>query len=212
MIITKLEAYTKGRVKVYLNDELAFVLYKREMDSLPLLSSSAPFKEGIELSDGDVEYIYNNVLKKRARLRCMNLLLKQDRTEKQLMDKLKEGMYPQPVIEDAIGYVKSYGYVDDDRYARSYISYRIESVSKSVLIRDLLKKGVKKEVIDSALESVMEECPVDEEEQIRKLALKKCHGTLPEKSDAKGWQRLYRHLLGKGYSYEGVKRALGEFF
>ena len=42
-------------------------------------------------------------------------------TERQLRDKLRQGEYPQDVIEEAVAYVKSYGYVDDRKYYLRYL-------------------------------------------------------------------------------------------
>jgi regulatory protein len=66
----------------------------------------------------------NVVLVKRARLRALHLLNDMGRTESQLRQKLKQNDYPDDVVEDAIRYVKSFGYVNDKEYARSYIINR----------------------------------------------------------------------------------------
>ena len=63
----------------------------------------------------------------RARKKAMRLLEHMDRTEKGLTDKLRQAEFSQEAVEDAIAYVKSYGYINDARYARTYISFRMES-------------------------------------------------------------------------------------
>lgn len=52
-----------------------------------------------------------------AKKKAMNLLLYMDRTEKQLRDKLEEGEFPPQAVSEAISYVKSFHYLDDERYA-----------------------------------------------------------------------------------------------
>ena len=42
-------------------------------------------------------------------------------TEKKLRQKLVEGKYPEDIIDIALAYVKSYGYIDDEAYARDYM-------------------------------------------------------------------------------------------
>ena len=54
-----------------------------------------------------------DVLLKRAKLRCMNLLKSRDYTEYQLRMKLRQGVYPEDIIDAAVAYVASYGYVND---------------------------------------------------------------------------------------------------
>ena len=57
------------------------------------------------------------------KLRCMNLLKSRDYTVYQLKTKLKENGYPEFLIDTAIEYVASYGYVDDEKIYESL--YRI---------------------------------------------------------------------------------------
>ena len=80
--VTDIKEYLKNKYKIYLNDEFAFVLYKGELRSYKI-------KIGNELNTKDYEEIINNVLPKRAKLRCMNLLKSRDYTEAQLRKKLR---------------------------------------------------------------------------------------------------------------------------
>ena len=68
----------------------------------------------------------------RARKKAMRLLEHMDRTEKGLTDKLRQAEFSQEAVEDAIAYVKSYGYINDARYARTYISFRMDYSSSSL--------------------------------------------------------------------------------
>ena len=65
----------------------------------------------------------------RARKKTMRLLEHMDRTEKGLTDKLRQAEFSPEAVEDAIAYVKSYGYINDARYARTYISFRMSPKS-----------------------------------------------------------------------------------
>lgn len=219
MEVTALEKFTKGRIKVFLNDELAYVLYRGEIQKLPLVASSDPepypnckLYVGMEISEEIHRYILDEILVKRAKLRAMNILLKHDKSERQLRQMLIDSFYPSEVIDRALEYVKSYGYVDDRRFAHSYASYRVQQKSRKCLEIDLYNKGISKNLIDEVLDDIYNENDVDEYEMIRKLAEKKCHGSIPEalpdRGDEKAWNKLYRHLLSKGYSYENIKRAL----
>ena len=81
-------------------------------------------------------------LQKKIIRRAMHLLEHMDRTEKGLRDKLRQSDYPEDMIEYAIAYVKSYGYVDDARYARNYIRYRLDQKTRQQLMQELYRKGV----------------------------------------------------------------------
>ena len=47
-----------------------------------------------------------------------------DRTEAQLREKLLQAEFSPELVEEAVAYVKSFGYIDDERYVRNYIEYR----------------------------------------------------------------------------------------
>ena len=95
MIVTDIVEMDKKRSKIYINGEFAFVIYKGELRDYSI-------KEGQELSESNYQEILDVVLPKRCKLRAMNLLQKKDYTEKQLRDKLSEGLYPREIIDDAI--------------------------------------------------------------------------------------------------------------
>ncbi len=119
MTITGIEEMNHKKVRVYIDNEFAFVLYKGELRSYQI-------KEGSEIKEAEYLEITEKLLPKRAKLRCMNLLKAKSYTEKQLRDKLVQGEYRKEAIEEAIGYVKSYGYVDDRKYAEDFITYHME--------------------------------------------------------------------------------------
>ena len=104
----------KGKARIRFDDGTEVVLYKGEIRKLGI-------EEGCVVTEAVYDKILNEILGKRAIKRAMHLLEKQDRTERQLYDKLKQNGYPESCIESAIAYVKSYHYIDDVRYARSYI-------------------------------------------------------------------------------------------
>ena len=116
----------------------------------------------------------------RAKKRALYLLTDQDRTEKQLREKLEKTGYSGQVIEETIEYVRSFGYIDDLKYSVRYIEYYRSKKSAKRLRYDLLKKGVLADVIDSAFEEAGE---WDERDQIRTLAEKKAFRKGYERSE-----------------------------
>lgn len=198
MIVTKIEPAGKNRSKVYLDEQLAFVLYKGEL-------SSYGIEEGRELSGQTYREIMETVLEKRAKLRCMNLLKTMDRTEFQLRQKLGQGDYPEEIIDKALDYVKSFGYVDDMSYARRYLEGRQDTRSRAEISRDLMKKGIPGEIIRTVLEETE---AVDQTELIKKWIVKK-HVDL-QKASSEEKQRLYMFLLRKGFSSGEIMRVFRE--
>ena len=162
MIVTKVELVSKNRYKVEVDGEFAFVLYRREL-------SHYQIREECEVSEESFEQIKKEVIIKRAKLRAMHLLNDMDRTESQLRTKLRQSCYTEDVVEAALAYVKSFGYIDDLDYAKRYIQNRQNQKSKRELYAQLVGKGIERELIELA----MEECYTgedDEIEAIRQLA------------------------------------------
>ena len=200
MIISEIKELDKKRVKVYIDNEFAFALYKGELRDYSI-------KEGQELSESNYREIMDVVLPKRCKLRAMNLLQKKDYTEKQLHDKLSEGLYPREIIDDAIHYVKAYHYLDDERYARDYITYHMSIRSKNRIIQDLSGKGISKDIFMPIVEELYIEEDSDVElDQIKKLLSKKHYD--PEQSDFKEKQKIMAFLLRKGFQMSDIRKAM----
>jgi regulatory protein len=143
----------------------------------------------------------------RAKKRALYLLTDQDRTEKQLREKLEKTGYSGQVIEETIEYVRSFGYIDDLRYSVRYIEYYRSKKSAKRLRYDLLKKGVHADVIDSAFEEAGE---WDERDQIRTLAEKKLSGK--DMSDPKTYGKVANFLVGRGYRGDDIASVMREIF
>ena len=197
MKVTGLECVTKTKIKVYLDEQFAFVLYKGEL-------SRYRIQEGSVLSPELVECIKQEVLLKRAKLRAMHLLNAMDRTESQLRLKLKQSLYPEDVIEKTIQYVKSFGYIEDQGYAERFIHNRQQSKSKREIYAALSQKGIPREQIELAMKTCYEEA--DELGAIRRIAEKKRFS--PEESTDAEKKKLYDYLLRKGFKSDDIRQVI----
>ncbi|WP_029232710.1 regulatory protein RecX [Butyrivibrio sp. VCB2006] len=206
MTVTDIVELDKKRSKIYIDGEFAFVLYKGELREYGI-------KVGADILESTYEEITGTLLTKRAKLRAMNLLQKKDYTEKQLRDKLNDGLYPDNLVDEAISYVKSYKYLDDERFARDYITYHLEMRSKNRIIQDLMGKGLSKDFIvpiyDELCGEANENSDTDiEQAQIEKLLSKKHYSEDLEYNDK---QKIMAFLMRRGYSIESIKRAMNHY-
>ena len=200
MTVTGITEVSKTRCKIEIDQEFAFVLYKGELRNYKIT-------EGKEISDSLIEEVVTTVLCKRAKVRGMLLLKKRPYTEKQMHDKLKQGFYPEGVIEVAIDYFKSFGYIDDYQYATDYIEYYSEGKSRKRLEQDLITKGIDKSLIKSALTKWQEEGGIiDEVAQIRDLLRKKAYD--PEHCNIHEKQKVMAFLFRKGFDISIIKKVL----
>ena len=183
MEITKIQALTKQKYRIFLDGESAFAVYKGELSRYHL-------EEGAVLPPEVYEELVNRVLKKRATLRAMHIL---------------ERDYPKEPVESAIAYVTSYGYLDDRRYAEHYIEWKKQGKGKARLKMELVQKGISREIIEEVLESTDFG---ETREMIRQIILKKRKTDIPMNEKEK--QRLYGFLMRKGFSSSDILAVMRE--
>ena len=163
-------------------------------------------KYRVELDQQFAFVLYKGELAKFS-IREMHLLTDMARTERGLREKLKQGMYPEDLIDAAIDYVKSFGYLDDDCYAEQFVESRKGTKSKKEIRALLLQKGICAEKIDQALEKCWQE--EDSTEAIRALIRKK-RVDLSQASDLE-IQRLYGFFGRKGFRFEDVRQVIQNY-
>ena len=198
MEITKIQALTKQKYRIFLDGESAFAVYKGELSRYHL-------EEGAVLPPEVYEELVNRVLKKRATLRAMHILERTDKTEAQLRRKLEESESPKEAVESAIAYVTSYGYLDDRRYAEHYIEWKKQGKGKARLKMELVQKGISREIIEEVLESTDFG---ETREMIRQIILKKRKTDIPMNEKEK--QRIYGFLMRKGFSSSDILAVMRE--
>lgn len=200
MTITEITPLAHGKEKVQVSFDCAqdLILYQSEVRRLGLHGQ-------MEVSKELYEKIYYDIVGKRAVKRAMHLLEKMDRTQEQLQKKLSESGYPQELVEEAIAYVKSYHYIDDERYAKTYVRLNQEKKSAGRMKMDLLAKGVAQEVVARALE---EENETEPETLIKKLMEKKKFD--PASAAPKETAKMYQFLLRRGFSGTEIMHVLKE--
>lgn len=200
MRVTRIEEMSKSRCRVFIDEEFAFVLYKGELRLYHIAA-------GEEISPEDYQTITQEILPKRAKLRAMNLLKNREYTKKQLYDKLKDGYYPEKIIEEALEYVESFHYTDDLRYAVSFIAGHENTRSRRRIEQDLLGRGIDKLTLERAWQEWEEQGGTqDESAMIRELLRKR--GYDPENADNKEKQRMGAFLMRRGFSGENIRRAI----
>lgn len=197
MVVTQLEEVVKNRFKVFVDEEFAFVLYKGEL-------SRYKIKENQEIDQELYDLILEEVIVKRAKKRALYLLQNMARTERQLRDKLVQNQYPEVAIEAALEYVRKWGYVGDENYARIYIDEKKKSKSRKEIYFALQAKGIAKECLEKALEDAYEH--EGEELALQKLILKKKYNAQEATDNQR--QKMYAYLMRKGFAYEDIRQIL----
>ena len=138
----------------------------------------------------------------------MNLLKTKEYTTSQLRTKLKQGLYPDPIIEDALSYVASFHYTDDLRYAVDYITSHEDTRSHHRIDQDLQQKGIPQDILRQAWQQWEANGGHQDEQQMIRMLLEKKHYNASA-ATYKERQRIYAFLLRKGYSSSVICKVLG---
>ncbi len=189
--------YKPGRdnkVHIMLDDE-----YKMTVDNDFYLLAS--FSEGSELSSEQLLELEEQVAVRRAFNKASELLSRRDHSEKELLSKLRQKGFAEGA-EQAIEKLRSYGYVDDARFAASYASelQRLKHFGKRRIEQELFKKGVERSVVSDVLSSLD-----FSEAELVELIMKKYYRNL---NTEKGVQKTINALIRAGYGFGEIKTAL----
>ena len=204
MRITEIVPVTKAKYRVVTDEQLAFMLYKGELSRYRL-------KENGELPAETFQEIFKEILVKRAKLRAMNLLTRMDYTEAELEKKLMKGEYTPQAVKIAMDYVRSYHYLDDERYVTRYLSTYQGRKSRRQMQFELERKGIPRELIRRGQEAMEdEEGCADETDMIRQLLEKRCRN--PKEADEKEKRRHYGYLMRRGFTSSEIQSVFREYF
>lgn len=196
MTVTAVAPVNKQKSRVFVDEGFSFVLYNGEIARLKI-------EEGMELTDALYARIETDILNRRARERSVDLLKASDKSEAQIRRRLTEDGFPEPVVERTVALLKKHRYLNDQAFAGRYVEYQSASKSRRQIEWELRGKGVDGETVREALR----EAP-PEEDLIRRL-VKKRVGTTEGLTREQLYQ-LYTYLGRKGFSYEAIRRVLGE--
>jgi len=189
------------RVSVFIDDAFAFGL---ALD----LAVEAGLKRGLVLSADAQRTLVAREHQRKARAAALDYLSYQARSTAEVRKRLKLKGYDEATVEDAVTYVATYGYLDDAAYAVAYVKSRFagRAYGPERLRQELLRKGVARDAVEAALESL------DEGEQLEDAALTHARtrwAALAAESDArKRQQKTLAYLVRRGYAYDQARAAV----
>lgn len=186
MIITKLDKVGTKQVRLFFDEEKYCLLYYNEVRRLG-------FYEKDEVGQQEFEEL-NKLLLHRAKLKAMSLLKYQDRTRKELKDRLMRAEFPEFITEGAIAYVESFGYINDEEYVRRYMEYKAGTKSRIQIKMDLRKKGIGTEILERIFDEYEYEEDAVLEEQVQKRIRQK--GSVTKEN----FQKYYGYFARKGFN------------
>ena len=142
----------------------------------------------------------------KGRKKAMALLNYKDRTEWELRNKLSQAEFEEDVIEDAVAYVESFHYIDDERYAVNFVTAHKDSKSIQRIQQELKRRHVAEEIIEQAVDSVCGDDSGALKNALQKL-LKVSDGELGQ-MPYRERQKLAAKLYRRGFQGEDISREL----
>lgn len=203
MTVNEITDYKSNKVKIKLDNGIAFVLYKGDLPKYDI-------KTG-ELSEEVFDEIWNELLPKRALSRSLKIITGRDMTEWMLMKKLEEDGYPDEIITNVISRLRNERLLDDTRFIRGFIEAKSLKKSKRDIMIALSAKGIDVHTAEQIFDEMSEEGEVSDEcDLIRKLLIKRHYDF--ENSDYETKQKEIQYLLRKGFSMDSVKKTMNDDF
>jgi len=140
--------------------------------------------------------------------RAINLLSYKPRSRAEMRARLMEKDWAEEgVVEQALARLEELGYLNDEEFATNFANSRLTAkpVGRTRLRRDLRRKKLPSETIESALDGAFEQ--QSEEELIERAISKhvRLKGAPATREEAK---KLFDYLIRRGFSYDLVIRKV----
>ena len=209
MVITKIEYQKKDpeRVNIYVDGEFFCGI------SLNVLAKENLY-EGLTVDEQTLDRILKEDLESRFMNRAVEYLSHTIKTEFQVRQYLKNLKFKKKgvwfnediqldwdlLFEQIIDSLKKYKYIDDEEFAHAFVQSRlnVKPRGKSVLISELLSKGVSKEIAQRVCDQEI----TDELDVLRNAFRKRFKD---EKFNIRN-QKMVGYLLRKGFNWDLIEQ------
>jgi regulatory protein len=195
--ITKIQPAVKtpGRYNIFVNEKFAFSLDEVQLLKLGL-------KKGQEFAPEKLDELKNESDFGKNYIRTVDLVSRRLRSEKEIRDYAFRKQWSKENLEKVIVRLYERGYLNDERFAESFVRSKVnlKNYSRRKLDLELMKKGIEKSIREKVL---AESEDIDELATLKKLITKK-------KNHYENEQKLIAHLARQGFSFDTIKTALTE--
>ncbi len=190
MIITAVVKQRNGSYDIFVDGE------KVEKLDAVVLAQNKNIKVGAEINPEELERIKKTSGENFAFESALKYLSRNIRTESEVRSKLLSLGYLDQDAESALTKLKEYGYVNDESYAKAYVSTYGRNRGRIRLSFELAQKGVDKSIIENAL-------PEDD----------KITATIMAKNKRQKYtdrEKMLRYLMSRGYEYDVAREVAQE--
>ena len=145
-----------------------------------------------------------------AKNTSLRLLAKRMRTEKEIIDKLKQKKFEDSIIRQTINELKRINLINDEEFVDKFINNTItlnKNYGRYALLNKLIKFGISKNLANEKISKLLTD---NDEYETALNAAKKKLINLKRYDESKKIQRLISFLSGRGYNWDIIKKVLSE--
>lgn len=188
----------EDRFNIYIDGRYGFAL--SELDVI-----KSKIEIGKELKKEEIRDLKNDDERAKMMNKALAYLARRNHAEKELKSKLLKKIPNGSLVEKTIERLKELGYINDEKFTRDWIEYRLKSKprGKVLIRRELLEKGVNIELVEKMLDLVYNR---DREKKELAQLLELKSKRYPH--NQKGKNRLISYLLRRGFLWEDIKEIL----
>ncbi|WP_392486679.1 recombination regulator RecX [Haloimpatiens sp. FM7315] len=200
--ITKIEVQkrNKDRVNIYIDEEFSFACNMELVYSYGLKKDMEVNKEHLKSITEEDNYL-------KGKKYALKVLEKTYKTESEMREKLFKNGYNEEESNRIIDFLKEYKFIDDIRYANMYIKDKSKTAGKNKIKYDLLKKGLKEDLVNESI------CKIDsllEFENAFSIAEKKYNRYSKTEASFKLYKKIGDSLVRSGYDFQIVSDVISK--
>lgn len=163
-----------------------------------------PYRSGMPFDRAQFDAFLHDRSYPFALEKAVSLLASRARTEKEIVDALRQNAYPEQAIARVMARLQEENYINDAAFAEQWVNSRtIKGIGARRIRQELCLKGVGQYEIDEALASA------DEDEMLHaatRIAEKASRGR--NLSDPADRQKIIAALARRGFDFTTAKKAL----
>ncbi len=205
-LISSVEVQKKDptRVAVFIEGAFAFGLDVE-------IAARHGLRRGVTVVDEQISGAIREDGVLRAFHAALNLLSFTMRSEEEIRRRLARKGFDETAIDEAVRRLVETEYLNDRTLARQYVDARVRSRGEGLhrVRRNLLRRGVGREIVEDALAQLEPE--VDWLELAREQAAKRWERLGTTADTRRRQKKLFDYLVRKGFDYDVARRVAVEF-
>ena len=206
MKITDIQPQKKNRNRfsIYIDGKYSFSLDFNTFESWD-------FHIGDEISEDDIEKLRKKDEFWKAKDYCLNLFSYGERTESEIVKRLKTKGYSKWIIFEVVDYLRKYDIINDEKYAKNWVSsmMKFKPMGQFRAVYELKRKGIKPELAEKICKELLDN---EIEKELAFKAAEKKLEVLKSYTDDVKKKKLLNFLKSRGFNFDIILNVMKEYF